>query len=93
VELAEGRFDTNLVRFVANTQFSPWLSLVNNVQYDDVTNSIGWQLRFRWIRRPGNDLFVVYTHNWQELPDPSNRRTFQTLDSRLATKLVYTLRF
>ena len=29
---------------------------------------MGWQSRFRWIMRPGNDLYVVYTHNW--LDDP-----------------------
>lgn len=93
VDLAEGRFDTNLLRVVANTQFSPWLSLVNNVQFDDVTNSVGWQMRFRWIRKPGNDLFVVYTRNWQEMADLDGIRRYQPLDSRLATKLVYTMRF
>jgi Domain of unknown function (DUF5916) len=92
VDLPEGRFKTNLIRLVTNTQFSPWVSLVNNIQYDDVTDSLGWQLRFRWIQRPGNDLFLVYSHNWQEMPS-SGRRSFETLDSRLATKIVYTLRF
>jgi hypothetical protein len=50
-------------------------------------------MRFRWIERPGNDLFLVYTHNWHEtqVPDGPVRRA--TLDNRLATKLVYTLRF
>ena len=92
VDLAGARFTTNLFRVVTSTQFSPWLSLVNNVQYDDVTRLLGWQLRFRWIQRPGNDLFLVYSHNWQELRLTTGRR-LQTLDSRLATKVVYTLRF
>jgi hypothetical protein len=92
LDLAEGSFDTSVYRVIANTQFSPWLSLVNNVQYDDVTRLVGWQLRFRWTERPGNDLFVVYTHNWQEFDDGPARR-FETLDTRAATKLVYTVRF
>jgi hypothetical protein len=92
VDLPEGSFDTNLIRATANTQFSPWLSVVNNVQYDDVSEALGWQLRFRWIQRPGNDLFFVYTHNWRELDDLDGPR-FGTLDNRAATKVVYTLRF
>jgi hypothetical protein len=90
--LAEGSFDTSVFRVVANTQLSPWLSLVNNIQYDDVSRLVGWQMRFRWIQRPGNDLFFVYTHNWQEF-DQAEARHFRTLDSRAATKVVYTLRF
>ena len=91
LELAEGRFDTNVFRVTANTQVSPWISLVNNLQYDTVSRELGWQMRFRWIRRPGNDLYVVYTHNWNEVQTPEQR--LATLDTRLATKLVYTLRF
>jgi hypothetical protein len=92
LDLAEGSFDTSVFRVVANTQFSPWMSLVNNLQYDDVTRALGWQLRLRWIQRPGNDLFLVYTHNWQEVDRLADRR-LETLDNRLATKVVYTLRF
>ena len=92
IALTEGSFDTNLIRVTANTQFSPWLSLVNNLQYDDVTDALGWQMRFRWIQRPGNDVFVVYTHNWYE-PLGEAARRFTTLDRRLAAKIGYTLRF
>ncbi len=91
LDLAEGSFDTNVLRLTANTQVSPWLSLANKLQYDTVSRELGWQMRFRWIRRPGNDLYVVYTHNWNEIRAPGQR--LATLDSRLATKLVYTLRF
>jgi hypothetical protein len=93
LELAEGSFDTTLLRALANTQFSPWMSLENNLQYDSVTRSMGWQTRFRWIQRPGNDLFFVYTHNWRDFEGPDGRMSFRTLDNKAATKLVYTLRF
>ena len=73
LELAEGRFDTERLRLTANTQVSPWISLVNNLQYDTVSRELGWQMRFRWIRRPGNDLYVVYTHNWNEVQAPERR--------------------
>lgn len=92
LDLAEGDFDADVFRLRANTQFSPWISLVNDVQYDTVSRRLGWQLRFRWIRRPGNDLHLVYTHNWREVLDVGARR-LASFDNRLATKIVYTLRF
>jgi len=45
---------------------------------------------FRWILTPGNDLYVVYTHNW--LDEPLLDR-LSTLDKRLASKILYTYRF
>jgi hypothetical protein len=51
---------------------------------------IGWQSRFRWIVTPGNDLYIVYIHNW--LDDPVAGRAY-TLDRRLASKILYTRRF
>ena len=92
ISLPEGRFNTRLLRVVADTQFSPFMYLVNNVQYDSVSRLLGWQARFRWIVRPGNDVFVVYTHNWVENQLDPNAR-FQTVDRRGAAKVVYTKRF
>ena len=91
VDLPEGAFQTKLFRFIADTQFSPFMYLVNNVQYDSVSRILGWQSRFRWILKPGNDIFFVYTHNWLDPDDPTQR--FSTLDRRGATKAVYTKRF
>jgi hypothetical protein len=92
LDLAEGSFTADVFRLDANTQFSPWMSLANNLQYDTISRLLGWQVRFRWIQRPGNDLYIVYTHNWHDVFE-SQRRRLSTLDNRLATKLVYTLRF
>ena len=92
VVLAEGRFSTRLHRAIIDTQFSPFMYLVNNVQYDSVSRGLGWQSRFRWIVQPGNDVFLIYTHNWiDDRFDPNQR--FRTLDRRGAAKLVYTKRF
>ena len=57
---------------------------------DSVSAVLGWQSRFRWILKPGSDLYVVYTHNWKD--DPSLDR-FSTLDRRAASKILYTYRF
>jgi hypothetical protein len=92
LDLAEGSFTADVYRLTASTQFSPWISVANNLQFDTVSRELGWQIRFRWIQRPGNDLYLVYTHNWHEGIGVPERR-FSTIDNRLATKLVYTLRF
>jgi hypothetical protein len=92
VALAEGTFSTRLHRAIIDTQFSPFMYLVNNIQYDTVSRVLGWQARFRWIVTPGNDVFIVYTQNLVD--DPLEPRTsFRTLDRRGAAKIVYTKRF
>ena len=93
LDLAEGSFTADVYRADASTQFSPWVSLANRLQYDTVSRELGWQVRFRWIRRPGNDMFFVYTHNWKKSPIVGGRRHLTTLNNQLASKLVYTLRF
>jgi hypothetical protein len=90
VQLSEGAFATNVYRLVGEAQFSPFMSLVNNFQYDTQSYVLGWQSRFRWIIRPGNDLYIVYTHNWL---DDTVLNRFTTLDRRVASKALYTYRF
>ena len=90
VDLLEGRFETRLFRVIADTQFGPWIYLVNNIQFDSVSDVVGWQFRLRWILEPGNDLFVVYTQNWR---DDALMDRFVTQDRRGAAKFVYTYRF
>lgn len=89
VDLPGGAFTTKLYSLDARTQFSPWLSLSNNLQYDTDSGELGWQLRFRWIQKPGNDLFFIWTQNWQ---DELGRR-FTSLDRRGVAKIVRTIRF
>jgi len=90
IELPEAAFTTRLFRVVPELQFTPFITWVNNIQYDTVSGGAGWQSRFRWIVRPGNDIYVVYTHNW--LDDPLLAQ-FATQDRRLSTKALYTYRF
>ncbi|NNM34905.1 MAG: hydrolase, partial [Gemmatimonadetes bacterium] len=93
VTLPQGAFDTNLFRVEGAWDISPWSSVTGNVQYDNVSEIVGLFLRARWILAPGNDLFLVYTQNWQNLSvDPLDRR-FSTLSRGGSTKLNYTFRF
>lgn len=90
VKLREGSFVSNVYRVIGETQFTPFVTLVNNLQFDTVSRVAGWQSRFRWIVKPGNDLYVVYTHNWLENPVIDR---FTNLDRRIASKILYTHRF
>ena len=81
----EGDFQTRVHRLVADTQFSPWIYLVNTVQYDTVSDVLGWQFRLRWIVTPGTDLYFVSLGNWLDAGD-----TFTLMDRNASTKLLYT---
>lgn len=88
IELLEGNFSTKILRAVVNTQFSPWMSLANNIQYDTASRVLGWQFRFRWIVQPGNDIYFVALNNWL---DTGPHLT--ALDRSTTAKIVYTRRF
>ncbi len=89
VDLTQGSFTTRLWRIILDNQFNPRIYIINNVQYDSVSRVLGWQARFRWIVSPGNDLYLVYQHNWLD----ATAAGWGTLDRRAATKLSYTHRF
>ncbi len=89
VSLAEGDFDTSLVMARLDCAFTPFISLANFVQYDSESANIGLQSRLRWILAPGNEVFVVLNHAWQE--DAFDR--FESAQTRLRVKMNYTFRF
>ena len=64
VELPEGEFQTSIYELRADTNFSPDVSWANLVQYDTDSGLLGFQSRFRWILKAGNDLFLVYNRGW-----------------------------
>jgi hypothetical protein len=88
IELPEGNFSTKILRAVVNTQFSPFMSLANNIQYDTASRVLGWQIRFRWIVQPGNDIYFVALNNWTD-----NGPRIVALDRNMTAKIVYTQRF
>lgn len=89
VSLKEASFRTRLAEFKFDYSFSPLLTLANFVQYDTDSRNIGLQSRLRWIIKPGNELFLVVNHSWQQ--DTLDR--FKVFESRARAKLNYTFRF
>ncbi len=95
VDLPEGSFDANLFRFEGEWNITPLANVLGNIQYDDVTEVVGLFLRGRYIVTPGNELFLVFTQNWQDFGDGlfDEDREFLTLSRGASAKLNYTYRF
>jgi hypothetical protein len=94
VDLPQGSFNASVYRVSGGWDASPWVSLNGNVQYDDVSDLLGLFAKLRWIARPGNDVFLVYTHNWERsyTADILDRR-FNTISRGASVKVNYTYRF
>jgi hypothetical protein len=89
ITLLEGRFYTQVLTARADYNFTPNVSWQNLQQYDNESRLLSFQSRFRWILRPGNDLFFVVNRGWVKNFDNS----FEPLFDRTSSKLQYTFRF
>jgi len=88
--LPQGNFSENVYQFKADFFFSPDLGLMNYVQYDDVSKTLGANIRFRWRISPGNEIYLVYTKNWARRWDPESR--FVPLGERGVFKITLSVR-
>ncbi|MEN8115818.1 MAG: DUF5916 domain-containing protein [Bacteroidota bacterium] len=88
VDLPAGNFTANIYQLNANILFSPTITLYNYFQYDNATKSAGWQSRFQWILKPGNEIILAWTSNFIK---PENH--FFMDESALRLKLKYNIRF
>ena len=88
VMLPEGDFTAKIYQLNANILFSPAVTLYNYFQYDNASEKIGWQSRFQWIVKPGNEIILAWTSGWSQLAD-----RLMMNESALRLKLKYNIRF
>lgn len=88
IDLPDGSFTANVYQFNANILFSPNLTLYNYIQYDNASNNIGWQSRFRWILKPGNEILLVWNSRFLE-----SEQNYIMDTSSLRFKIKYNIRF
>jgi len=88
VSLPEGDFTAKIYQINMNFLFSPTITLYNYFQYDNASEKMGWQSRFQWILKPGNEIILAWTSGWTQ---PDNR--FIMNESALRLKLKYNIRF
>ncbi len=88
VNLPEGDFTTDLIRFRGNIDLTPDIAITNIVQFDDISDMLGLYNRIRWTITPGSDLYLVYNHNWIRFDE-----RFSPIETQGALKVNYTQRF
>ena len=94
VTLPRGDFDANVYEVEGQWNPNQWVSITNQIQFDNDSDIVGLFARLRWIVKPGNDIFLVYTHNWRNLGlDILDDRDLITLSRGGAVKANYTYRF
>ncbi len=88
IMLPEGDFMARIYQLNLNILFSPSITLYNYFQYDNASEKVGWQSRFQWILKPGNEIILAWTSGWTQ---PADR--FVMSESALRLKLKYNIRF
>jgi hypothetical protein len=88
ISLPDGGFTANIYQLNANILFNPNITLYNYLQYDNASNTAGWQARFQWIIKPGNEIILAWTSNFNR---PEN--VYQLNESAVRLKLKYNIRF
>ena len=90
IDLPAGNFETRLLSMGLDFAFSSTLSLVNLLQYDNVSEIAGINMRLHWIPQAGKELYFVINHN---LEDFDRDNEFRSLFSDMTAKVNYTFRF
>ena len=91
VDLPQGQFETRLVSMGLDFVFSSQFSWVNLIQYDNVTETVGINMRLHWIPEAGRELFFVINHNLTDFLDRDN--SFESQQADVTIKYSHTFRF
>ena len=89
-DLPQGSFNENVYQLKADFFLSPDLGLMNYIQYDDISKQLGVNIRLRLQITPGNEIYFVYSKNWERRWDPESR--FVSLGERGVIKITLSVR-
>jgi hypothetical protein len=89
--LPQGKFSENVYSARLNLFITPDLGLSNYIQFDDVSNLMGYNGRFFWQIRPGNIIYLVYNNNMQRQWNPESR--FKIQEEQIRLKVQLSIRF
>ena len=67
INLPQGDFTTNLLRFRLSYSFTPTLFLQSLIQYNNVSETWSTNLRFGWLQKANTGLFVVYNESRDDI--------------------------
>ncbi len=89
-DLPYGKFNENVYQIKADFFLTPDLGIMNYIQYDDISSTLGLSSRLRWRVSPGNIIYIVYNHNWLHKLDGENR--FVPEEERTIAKIQLSFR-
>jgi len=90
IKLPGGNFTVRLFGINSQYAFSSTLSWSNLIQYDNISENLGWNSRLHWVPRAGQQAFLVL--NWG-LQDRDKDNHFDSTVADLSLKFNYTFRF
>ena len=90
-DLPEGKFSENVYFSRLSLYLTPDIGVSNYIQFDDISNQVGYNGRFFWQIRPGNIIYLVYNNNIVRLYDPEKR--FQLAEDEVLFKVQMSIRF
>jgi hypothetical protein len=90
ISLPYGDFVVRLASMEAQYVFSSTLSWVNLIQYDNLSEVLGFNSRLHWVPQAGREGFVVFNHN---VEDRDKDGSFRSTSADMAIKFNYTWRF
>jgi len=88
IELTQGDFITRLMTLNSDIVFSNELAWTNLVQYDNVSDNLGFNSRLHWSPQAGRDVYLVFNYNMIDTEDG-----FKSTRSDITLKANYTFRF
>jgi hypothetical protein len=88
IRLPEGDFETRLASVSLKLSLSPHLSWFHLIQYDNVTDTLGYNGRVHWELRPGADVYIVLNQNIDR-----HESRLRWIESELTVKVGVSFRF
>jgi hypothetical protein len=90
IKLPAGDFKVRLISVKANVAFNARWSWSNFLQYDNVSENMGFNSRLNWIPESGQEAFLVFNYGAQDIDKDNN---FSSTNSNLSLKFTYTFRY
>ena len=91
ISLPVGAFTADIGSFQVDYAFSPAISLRTLTQYNSSTDQWSTSARFRYIYRPGSDIYIVYDDVRQDTNIPVSPFLEEFRDRQLLIKVTYLL--
>lgn len=91
VDLPIGAFNAEIASFQLDYAISPSVSLRSTTQYNSSSEQWSTSARFRYIYRPGSDVYIVYDEVRRDTPIPTSPFVEELRDRQLIVKMTYLL--